>query len=153
MKKNRLRSSRCADISRPTLRKVREGWGTPSGIYASEIKSRGSHLQKFSFETVTDERARPSGAWTGHPQSCYRRGKQNRRSGHSPHTHTFAENANVWGTRGQECPRYTANRLQFPFHDSRGSFFCEDQSRALHWCCARGRISRSAHGVPDDRAA
>src|ERR1039458_9742512 len=24
------------------------------------------------------------------------------------------------------------NRLQFPFHESRGSFFCKDQSRALH---------------------
>jgi len=39
--KSRSRSSRCADISTPTLRKVREGWGTPSVIYASEIKSRG----------------------------------------------------------------------------------------------------------------
>ena len=34
-------SSRCANISTPTLRKVREGWGTPCVIYASEIKSLG----------------------------------------------------------------------------------------------------------------
>src|SRR5579859_1987847 len=55
--------------------------------------------------------------------------------------------------RGQECPRYTANRLQFPFHDSRGSFLCEDQCRAVYRCRARGWLSRSAHGVPDDCAA
>src|ERR1019366_2304813 len=34
-------SSRCANISAPTLRKVREGWATPCVIYASEIKSLG----------------------------------------------------------------------------------------------------------------
>ena len=32
------------------------------------------------------------------------------------------------------------NRLQFPFHDSHGAFFCEDQSRALHWRGAGGRF-------------
>jgi len=38
MKKDGLRSSGCAEISTPTLRKVREGWGTPSVTDASEIK-------------------------------------------------------------------------------------------------------------------
>ena len=39
--KSGSRSSRCADISTPTLRKVREGWGTPCVIYVGEIKSLG----------------------------------------------------------------------------------------------------------------
>jgi hypothetical protein len=34
-------SSRCADISAPTLREVREGWGTPCVVDGSEIKSLG----------------------------------------------------------------------------------------------------------------
>ena len=38
--------SRCANISTPTLRRVREGWGTPSVIYASEIKSLGHPPEK-----------------------------------------------------------------------------------------------------------
>jgi len=31
----------CADICTPNLRKVREGWGTPSFSYASESKGLG----------------------------------------------------------------------------------------------------------------
>src|SRR5208337_2562651 len=58
MKKTRLRSSRCADISTPTLRKVREGWGTPSGIYASEIKSLGQPPPEV-FVRDSDRRAGP----------------------------------------------------------------------------------------------
>ena|ERR1700733_1321243 len=38
----------CADTSAPTLRKVREGWGTPSVFYAGEIKGLGSPAQPLS---------------------------------------------------------------------------------------------------------
>jgi len=41
MKKIGWCSSRCADISTPTLRKVREGWGTACVDYVSEVKGLG----------------------------------------------------------------------------------------------------------------
>ena len=50
--KNRVRSFRCADISAPTLRKVREGWGSPSVTCASEIKGLG-HPPFGAFEVFT----------------------------------------------------------------------------------------------------
>jgi hypothetical protein len=53
MKKSRSRSSRCVDISTPTLRKVREGWGTASVIYASEIKGLGHPPRSSSFFIVS----------------------------------------------------------------------------------------------------
>jgi hypothetical protein len=62
MKKVRPRSSHCADISAPTLRKVREGWGTPSVVYASEIKSptrRGKSAQASDLAGTTSAGGAP----------------------------------------------------------------------------------------------